>query len=149
MDWLSELLHFIEFMFVFALVLIALFVVLLIVVSKMPHDNPLKMILSSLSYRVGATAGLMIVDPVVTPVPAVGELFDIGTLIFLVYYWYTFFKQLPAMRATWNASAPPPPSQTPTTPPPPRRPVPPYSVRLSNDRTITTLKSDPPIDVDK
>jgi hypothetical protein len=61
---LSEIFHFIEFMFVFALVLIALFVVLLVVVSKMPHDNPLRMILSALSHRVGVTGGLMIVDPV-------------------------------------------------------------------------------------
>jgi hypothetical protein len=61
---LSDILHFIEFMFVFALALIVLFVVLLIVVSKMPHDNPLRMILSALSRRVGVTGGLMIVDPV-------------------------------------------------------------------------------------
>jgi hypothetical protein len=122
---LSEIFHFIEFMFVFTLVLIALFVVLLVVVSKMPHDNPLRMILSALSHRVGVTGGLMIVDPVATGIPVVGELFDVVTLIFLVYYWYTFFRQLPAMRAAWNAPAPPPHWQPPPTPPLPRRPPPP------------------------
>jgi hypothetical protein len=97
---LSDIFHFIEFMFVFALVLIALSVVLLVVVSKKPHDNPLRMILSALSHRVGVTGGLTIVDPVATGIPVAGELFDVVTLIFLIYYWYTFFKQLPAMRAT-------------------------------------------------
>src|SRR5271165_432700 len=99
---LSDILHFIEFMFLFALALIVPFIVLLVVVSKMPRDNPLRMILSALSHRVGATAGLMLVDPVATTVPVVGEVWDFATIAWLIYFWYTFFKQLPAMHAAWG-----------------------------------------------
>jgi hypothetical protein len=92
---MNDILHFIEFLFAFVLVLFALLIVLLVVVSKMPDNNPLKMILSALSHRIGATAGLMIVDPIVTTVPVVGEVWDLATIAWLIYFWYTFFKQLP------------------------------------------------------
>ena len=101
--------HFIEFLLVFILALVALFIVLLVVVSKMPNDNPLKMILSALSHRVGATVGLMVVDPVATVVPVVGEVWDVATIAWLIYFWYTFFKQLPNMRPP-GPHAPTPPS---------------------------------------
>jgi hypothetical protein len=102
---LADVLHFIEFVLVFALALVALFIVLLIVVSMMPSSNPLKMILVSLAHRVGATAGLMMLDPVATTVPIAGEVWDLATMIWLVYFWYTFFKQLPATREAWRDSA--------------------------------------------
>lgn len=101
----ADVLHFIEFILLFALALIALFIVLLIVVSMMPKSNPLKIILMALARRVGVTAGLMVLDPVATAVPAAGEVWDLVTIIGLIYFWYTFFKQLPAMRAAWSNSA--------------------------------------------
>ena len=102
---LADILHFIEFILVFGLCLIVLFIVLLIVASMMPRDNPLKMMLSALAHRVGATAGLMVLDPVVTGVPVVGEVWDLATIAWLIYFWYTFFKQLPAMQAASNKTA--------------------------------------------
>jgi hypothetical protein len=101
---LADVLHFIEFIFVFALALIALFIVLLIVVSMMPSTNP-KMILAAFAHRVGATAGLMMLDPVATTVPVAGEIWDLATMMWLIYFWYTFLKQLPAMREAWSDSA--------------------------------------------
>jgi hypothetical protein len=101
----ADVLHFIEIILLFALALTALFVVLLIVVSMMPKSNPLRIILTALARRVGVTAGLMVLDPVATAVPAAGEVWDLVTIIGLIYFWYTFFKQLPAMRAVWSNSA--------------------------------------------
>jgi hypothetical protein len=96
---LGDILHFIEFILVFALGLIVLFIVLLIVVSMMPNSNPLKMILLALLHRLGATAGLMVIDPVATTLPVAGEVWDLVTVAWLIYFWYTFFKQLRVMRA--------------------------------------------------
>ena len=48
MELIRDLLIFIAVMF-------ALCIVLLVVVSKMPDDNPLKRILNALSHRIGAT----------------------------------------------------------------------------------------------
>ena len=101
---LADVLHFIEFILIFALALLALFIVLLIVVSMMPKNNPLRIILTALAHRVGATAGLMMLDPVATALPAAGEVWDLITIIGLIYFWYTFLKQLPVMGAAWSNS---------------------------------------------
>ena len=101
---LADVLHFIEFILVYALALIALFIVLLIVISMMPKSNPLRIILAALAHRLGATAGLMMFDPVATAVPVAGEVWDLVTIIALIYFWYTFFNQLPSMRAAWGNS---------------------------------------------
>src|SRR6516225_8082006 len=102
---LADVLHFIEFILVFALALFVLFIVLLIVVSMMPKNNPLRIILTALAHRVGATAGLMMLDHVATALPPAGEVWDLVTIIGLIYFWYTFFKQLPVMGAAWSNSA--------------------------------------------
>jgi hypothetical protein len=68
-----------------------------IFVSMMPKSNPLRIILTALAHRVGATAGLMMLDPVATALPAAGEVWDLITIIGLLFFWYTFFKQLPVM----------------------------------------------------
>lgn len=113
---MQEVFHFIEFLLLFALALVVLFVVLLVVVSKMPNDNPLKMLLSALSHRVGATAGVMVVDPVATGLPVVGEVWDFATIAWLIYFWFTFLRQLPGMYTAWRAS---PYASGETLPPPP------------------------------
>lgn len=122
---LADILHFIELIFLFALALIVLFIVLLIVVLKMPNNNPLKMVLSALLHRLGATAGLMVIDPAATALPVVGEVWDLATIAWLIYFWYTFFKQLPAMHNTAQRASP----QRPTTPSFPRKPPPPQIKR--------------------
>ena len=126
---LADILHFIEFVFVFALALIVLFIVLLVVVLKMPNHNPLKIALSALLHRVGATAGLMIIDPLATALPVAGEVWDIATIAWLIYFWYTFFKQLPAMHAAWHHSAHAASPQRPTTPSFRRQPTPPLQIK--------------------
>jgi len=95
---MQAVLHFVEVIFISAVALIAIFAILIVIVSRMPQDNPLRMLLTALSQRIGATGGLMLVDPIASSVPLGGEVFTIGSVIFLAYYWYTFFRQLPAMR---------------------------------------------------
>jgi hypothetical protein len=50
---LSMIEEIIRDLLIFVAVTFALFIVVLVVVSKMPDDNPLKRILTALSYRVG------------------------------------------------------------------------------------------------
>ena len=77
---------------IFVVVMFALFIVLIVVVSKLPDDNPLKRILSLLSWRVGVTLGAGLVAIPVEPIPVIDGLYDIGVPAFLIYYWYTFFR---------------------------------------------------------
>ena len=77
---------------IFIAVMFALFIVVLVVVSKMPDDNPLKRILTALSYRVGMTLAAGVVAVPIEPIPGLDVLYDIGVPILLIWYWFTFFR---------------------------------------------------------
>jgi hypothetical protein len=69
-----------------------LFIVLIVVVSKLPDGNPLKRILYLLSWRVGVTLGAGVVAVPVEPIPGLDALYDVGVPLALIYYWVTFFR---------------------------------------------------------
>ena len=52
---LSTIAEIIRDLLIFVAVITALLIALVVVISKMPDTNPLKRILTALSYRVGAT----------------------------------------------------------------------------------------------
>src|SRR5262249_29200617 len=56
-----------------------------VVISMLSNDNPLKRILTALSYRIGATlaAGM---------IPGLDALYDIAIPIAVIWYWFTFFR---------------------------------------------------------
>ena len=85
MELIRDLLIFIAVMF-------ALCIVLLVVVSKMPDDNPLKRILNALSHRVGVTLAAGMIAIPVEPIPGLDALYDIAVPIALIWYWITFFR---------------------------------------------------------
>src|SRR5271169_49719 len=93
MNVLHQILRLIEVLLICGVVLIASFVALIIFAMRLPEGNPLRVMLTHLAWRVGATGATMIIDPVVTEIPSIGELFDLVTLGFLIYYWYTFFRE--------------------------------------------------------
>jgi hypothetical protein len=58
----------------------------------MPESNPLKRVLSALSYRLGATIAAGAVAIPIEPIPGIDMLYDFGVPIALIWYWYTFFR---------------------------------------------------------
>jgi hypothetical protein len=90
---------------IFVVVMFALLIALIVVVSKMPDDNPLKRILSALSYRLGATAAAGALAIPIEPIPGLDTLYDIGVPLALLWYWFTFFRDVIRTRPK-----PPPPS---------------------------------------
>ena len=89
MDTIAEI---IRDLLVFVVIMFAMFIVLILVVSRLPDDNPLKRLLSALSYRVGATLAAGVVAVPVEPIPGLDLLYDIAVPLGLVYFWYTFFR---------------------------------------------------------
>jgi hypothetical protein len=92
--------HFAEIirdLLIFAAAMMALFVIFIIVVSMMPHDNPLKRVLTALTYRLGVTllAGLVAIP--IEPIPLIDGLYDIGVPIALIWYWFTFLRDAGGM----------------------------------------------------
>jgi hypothetical protein len=92
MEALSEVQHIIRDLLIFVVAMSAVLGALLVVISRMPNDNPLKRIMVSLSYRVGATAATgMLVIPAM-PIPGLDAFVDIGAPLALIWYWWTFFR---------------------------------------------------------
>ena len=80
---------------IFIAVMFALCIVLLVVISKMPDNNPLKRLLTALSYRIGATLAAGAVAIPIEPIPGLDVFYDIGVPIALIWYWFTFFRDAP------------------------------------------------------
>jgi hypothetical protein len=101
---LSTLAEIIRDLLIFVAVITALPIALLVVVSKMPDTNPLKRILTALSYRLGATLAAGALAIPLEPIPGIDLLYDVGVPIVLIWYWFTFFKQ--ALSGKSNPSQP-------------------------------------------
>jgi hypothetical protein len=89
MDTIAEI---IKYLLIFIGAMSVLFVVLLVIISKLPAGNPLRLTLAALTRRVVATGGIALTDVPATAMQPLGDVWDIGSLIFLAWYWYTFFR---------------------------------------------------------
>jgi hypothetical protein len=89
---LSTIAEIIRDLLIFVGVITALLIALVVVISKMPDTNPLKRILTALSYRLGATLAAGALAIPLEPIPGIDALYDIGVPIVLIWYWFTFFK---------------------------------------------------------
>jgi hypothetical protein len=68
------------------------FSLLIVVVSRLNDENPLKRVLSALSYRAAATLVVGAVSLPVEFLPGIDAIYDIAAPIGLVWFWYTFFR---------------------------------------------------------
>ena len=106
MGLLSTVADIVRDLLIFVVVMMALLIGLLIAVSRMPDDNPLKRILTALSYRLGATAAAGAVAIPIEPIPGIDALYDIAVPIALIWYWYTFFRDAFFRNTVSKTSAP-------------------------------------------
>ncbi len=91
MEALSAVERIIRDLLVFVVAMTVVLSALIVIISRMPNENPLKRVLVALSYRVGATAAVgMLVIPA-TPIPGLDAVIDVGAPIALLWYWWTFF----------------------------------------------------------
>ena len=104
MDVLASVEAIVRDLLIFVVAMTALLVALLVLVSRMPNDNPLKRILVALSYRVGATAAAGLVAAPTVTVPGLDAVVDIGAPILLLWYWWTFLRGLWSERAKTDAT---------------------------------------------
>jgi hypothetical protein len=89
MDTVAEI---IKYLLIFMGLMFVSLIVLLFVLWKMSPTNPLRLTFAALARRVAATWGIALLDIPATAMQPLGDVWDIGTLIFLAYYWYTFFR---------------------------------------------------------
>ena len=96
---LSSIAEIIRDLLIFVVVMAALLITLVVVISKMPDSNPLKRLLTALSYRLGATLAAGAVAVPLEPIPGIDTLYDIGVPIALIWYWFTFFRDARHMKS--------------------------------------------------
>ena len=103
MEALSTIEQIVRDLLIFIVAMAAILAALIVIISRMPDDNPLKRIMVALSYRVGATAaaGMLVIPS--TPIPGLDAVVDIGAPLILLWYWWTFFRD--ANRGGAKASA--------------------------------------------
>ena len=83
---LSTVAEIIRDLLIFVVVIAALLITLVVVISKMPDTNPLKRLLTALSYRLGATLAAGAIAVPLEPIPGVDTLYDIGIPLLLIWY---------------------------------------------------------------
>ncbi len=91
MDGIAEIFR---YLLIFVGVMTVALIALIVIISQLPADNPLKRVLTALSYRVGATLAAGAVAIPVEPIPGLDVLYDVGVPIALIWYWFTFFRSL-------------------------------------------------------
>lgn len=106
---LSSIAEIVRDLLIFIAVMTALLIAFVGIVSRMPDTNPLKRVLSALSYRLGATIAAGAVAIPLEPIPGVDMLYDFGVPVALIWYWYTFFRD--ARRLAANPQPPAGPAQ--------------------------------------
>ena len=102
---MSSIAEIVRDLLIFIAVMTALLIAFIVIVSRMPDTNPLKRVLSALSYRLGATLAAGAVAIPIEPIPGIDMLYDFGVPIALIWYWYTFFRD--ARRLAANPQSPP------------------------------------------
>lgn len=89
MDTLAEI---IRILLIFIGAMTVLSIIVLAVLWKMSPTHPWRLLVAALARRLVATWGIALIDIPATAVQPLGDVWDIGTLIFLAWYWYTFFR---------------------------------------------------------
>lgn len=90
MDVLNLIGQIVRDLFIFVGACFALLIVLLIVVAKMPRDNPLRQLLGELCRHVAVTLAAGAVAIPIEPIPGLDVAYDTLVPIALLYYWIKF-----------------------------------------------------------
>jgi hypothetical protein len=87
MEALNAVERLIRDLLVFFVAMTAVLGSLLMIISRMPNDNPLKRIMVALTYRVGATAAAETLVIPATQILGLDAVIDIGAPLALLWYW--------------------------------------------------------------
>ncbi len=92
MELVSTIADIIRDLLIFVVAMSVLLVALIVFVSRMPHSNPLKRLLTAVCYRVGATVAAGLIAIPIEPIPGIDAVYDLAVLAGLLWYWITLFR---------------------------------------------------------
>lgn len=94
MGILSALAEIIRDLLIFVGAMAILLAALVLVISRLQGDNPLKRMLTALSYRVAASLVAGLIALPVEPIPGLDTAYDIGVPLLLIVYWLSFLGRI-------------------------------------------------------
>ena len=106
MDILSFLEQIVRDLLIFVGVCLALLIVLLIVVARLPRDNPLRQLLGELCRHLAVTLVAGAVAIPIEPIPGLDVAYDTVVPLALLYYWGRFAWRVFASLTHRNAAPP-------------------------------------------
>ena len=107
MDVLSFFEHVVRDLLIFVGVCFALLVILLIVVARLPRENPLRQLLAELCRHLAVTLAAGAVAIPVEPIPGLDVAYDTVVPLALVYYWGRFAWRVFTILSHRNTPTPP------------------------------------------
>jgi hypothetical protein len=124
LDFLNLIGQIVRDLLIFVGVCLALLVALLIVVARMPRDNPLRQLLGELCRHLAVTLAAGAVAIPIEPIPGLDVAYDTVVPVALLYFWIKFAWRVIGIlrhRALPASAAPLRPADSPprVLPPPP------------------------------
>ena len=107
MDVLNFFAHVVRDLLIFVGVCFALLVIFLIVVVRLPRDNPLRQLLAELCRHLAVTLAAGAVAIPIEPIPGLDVAYDTVVPLALLYYWGRFAWRVFAILSHRNTPAPP------------------------------------------
>ncbi len=108
MDILNLIGHIVRDLLIFVGACFALLIVLLIVVSRMPRENPLRQLLGELCRHLAVTLAAGAVAIPIEPIPGLDVAYDSVVPAVLLYFWIKFAWRVIGILG--HRALPPPPS---------------------------------------
>ncbi|HVW68661.1 MAG TPA: hypothetical protein VHB68_06775 [Steroidobacteraceae bacterium] len=108
MDILSLIGHIIRDVLIFLGVLLALLVVALIVISRLPAQNPLRQLLGELCRHIAVTLAAGAVAIPIEPIPGLDVAYDTVVPLALAYLWIRFAWRVIGTLGHGQRALPPP-----------------------------------------
>ena len=92
MEALNAVERIIRDLLVFVVAMSVVLAALLVIISRLPNDNPLKRILVALAIASARRRrpGMLVIPA--TPIPGLDAVVDIGAPLALIWFWWTFFR---------------------------------------------------------
>src|SRR5215469_8579895 len=107
MDILSFVELIVRDLLIFVGVCLALLIVLLIVVARLPRENPLRQLLGEVCRHLAVTLVAGAVAIPIEPIPGLDVAYDTVVPLALLYYWGRFAWRVFSLLSRRNAPTPP------------------------------------------
>jgi hypothetical protein len=107
MDILSFVEQIVRDLLIFVGVCLALLAVALLVVARLPRENPLRQLLAELCRHLAVTLAAGAVAIPIEPIPGLDVAYDTVVPLALLYYWGRFAWRVFAILSHRNAPTPP------------------------------------------